>query len=652
MTSCVRTSQRADRRRARNAFTLIEVLMAAFVMAIGVLGLTALFAGAARQQQQSSQTTRSVAASQSANAIISDRFGPIENVEGSSPLKLGTSIPKNGQGDITVIENDQWYAVPRSLDDGSMTLNPNESSTGWRDDTLYNRATPREDLPRLLFRTRVEKRNAGEVHTGIAGGEPRLTDPFGLLDDPGVGAPDFDKEIRELRVIADSITLRVVVREYPCAAGAITPDERALNAPIDTELRFRYKDIVGGDPKELSLVDDSGENEIRIFSDPKAKDSQLTTNGISRLTFAYIKDVATGIEDPGCGATPTQYWVQVDEAMPTDCDGSDTGWSYLWTAAMPGTGDFGDVPSTDTGKPGYKIIEGSNSTERYLYAELKQIDRCNTSAALFVRNVAGNGDYVLSTDGVNPPANGIAPRIAIRPAQFPTKFVYEIWLEDYKYRGHTLASVQETVTYNRSDDSSGSRVPQLGYSMLFRRTSDALVQYALMSYAITPTYPPAADKRNNPDDDFFPVETKSGVESNNAPVRLVTGLDVQFDTDLGQYYILLSGAQLQSYSWVANPGQVLMFNGNASRNPPTPGADAPVRVVNVRKKNANELWAYLDGPPRARLKALPDYGGGSTFDAWAIQTKCEVTQRTPTTKGLVYFWGLKPIEARIFTVSP
>jgi hypothetical protein len=112
-----------------------------------------------------------------------------------------------------VIQNDQWYAVPRSSVDGSLSLNPREAATGWPTDTLYNRAMPREVLPRLLFRTRVEERDNALVRTGIPGGPkgaPAGTEDVGVLDDDGFGAPSFDGAMRELRAIADSITVRVI----------------------------------------------------------------------------------------------------------------------------------------------------------------------------------------------------------------------------------------------------------------------------------------------------------------------------------------------------------------------------------------------------------------------------------------------------------
>ena len=62
----------------RDAFTLIEVLIATFIFALGILGLLALFAGAAVQQQAASQVTNSVFASNAAEAVVGRVAGRIE----------------------------------------------------------------------------------------------------------------------------------------------------------------------------------------------------------------------------------------------------------------------------------------------------------------------------------------------------------------------------------------------------------------------------------------------------------------------------------------------------------------------------------------------------------------------------------------------
>jgi prepilin-type N-terminal cleavage/methylation domain-containing protein len=59
----------------RHAFTLIEVLIATVIIALGALGLLALFAGAAAQQQASSRTTLSSFITSAAESGLVNRFG-------------------------------------------------------------------------------------------------------------------------------------------------------------------------------------------------------------------------------------------------------------------------------------------------------------------------------------------------------------------------------------------------------------------------------------------------------------------------------------------------------------------------------------------------------------------------------------------------
>ena len=58
----------------RRAFTLIEILIAATVLGLGVLGIATLFAGAARQQQLASDQTSSQRVADNVRALLADRF--------------------------------------------------------------------------------------------------------------------------------------------------------------------------------------------------------------------------------------------------------------------------------------------------------------------------------------------------------------------------------------------------------------------------------------------------------------------------------------------------------------------------------------------------------------------------------------------------
>jgi prepilin-type N-terminal cleavage/methylation domain-containing protein len=635
----MRTPIGADRR----GFTLIEVLMAAFVLAIGVLGLTALFAGAARQQQLSTQTTRSVAAARSADAFIAERFGPIESVDGAAELKLGGAqdLPRNNQGpDTNVVQNDQWYAIPRAAD-GSLSLNPREATSGWKNDTLYTRARPREVLPKLMYRMRQEQRINEFVPTGDPGGDKAIPNQVSvLLRDSLFAAPAFDGSLRELRAIADSITVRVITRSFPCQ-GSVRP----VNTPDDEEIVLRWDGSEVNAP--VYTLSDGSDNEMRITIDSTSKDSELLQNGsVSEFNYAYIQDiVASTVSSTDC-VSGRKIWIEASDPAcepPTD---------YLWETTDPLLATFDDAPFLYS-VPGYDLANEPIDGVDRLVARLRPTDECQPNALVFEQFPApGAGKYMLGpTDGSMPPgATGAAP-IRVREANIPDRFIHEIWLDSYEYRGHTLASLPETISYAPSEGATGTRVPQIGYSMLYRRTSNSAVQYALLSYAIAPTNPAGADKADTSNDDFFPREDAGAFTSNAAPIRLVQDLRLVFDEDLGQYYVELTGARATALGFVATPGQVLMFNGDASRTPPVPGADGPVRVVSVRRVGGSEVRAYLDGPPRAGLRALTDFDAGDEFDAWVVQARCELMQKVKPSSTPIYYWGLRPLEVRIFTIS-
>ncbi len=75
-----------NRTAQRNAFTLIEVLIATFILALGSLGLIVLFAGAASQQQRSAQLDQSIFISKNAEAMMARRFGSID-IDNNTPAQ-------------------------------------------------------------------------------------------------------------------------------------------------------------------------------------------------------------------------------------------------------------------------------------------------------------------------------------------------------------------------------------------------------------------------------------------------------------------------------------------------------------------------------------------------------------------------------------
>lgn len=132
----------------RAAFTLIEVLIATFIFALGLLGLLALFAGAAVQQQEASRVTNSVFASNSAEALVGRAAGRIEyrnNNNVADPAEFDSLVPR-----------DQWKVLKHFL----LNANDPDAVTGslrLRPDGTPNRARfffvapAPEQLPLYLY---------------------------------------------------------------------------------------------------------------------------------------------------------------------------------------------------------------------------------------------------------------------------------------------------------------------------------------------------------------------------------------------------------------------------------------------------------------------------------------------------------------------
>lgn len=129
-------ASRDSRTTSRRGFTLLEVLMAAIIISLGVLGITALFAGAARQQQIASQTTRSVIASKNGEAIIASAFGQIN---ANQPTVLATEFPP-----------DVWVRIPMDPTFHHLTL-PGVDDPGTPGPDIYFLVAPTVGLPAEIY---------------------------------------------------------------------------------------------------------------------------------------------------------------------------------------------------------------------------------------------------------------------------------------------------------------------------------------------------------------------------------------------------------------------------------------------------------------------------------------------------------------------
>jgi prepilin-type N-terminal cleavage/methylation domain-containing protein len=108
----------ARRVSARRGFTLLEVLIATFIIALGSLGLLVLFAGAATQQREAARITSSAF-----------NVGSVASILDESAGKLVLTLPPDEAGALTVAEligspEGQWVRMPVDPQTGEIVAAP------------------------------------------------------------------------------------------------------------------------------------------------------------------------------------------------------------------------------------------------------------------------------------------------------------------------------------------------------------------------------------------------------------------------------------------------------------------------------------------------------------------------------------------------
>ncbi|MFM9959569.1 MAG: prepilin-type N-terminal cleavage/methylation domain-containing protein [Phycisphaerales bacterium] len=100
------------------AFTLIEVLIAVIIIGLGMIGISALFAGAARQQQIVSQSSRTTTAARNAESKVLELFSTLRDVNDVANCTYNGVIPSVLASEKLTVE---WTPV-FSDNDGSLNV--------------------------------------------------------------------------------------------------------------------------------------------------------------------------------------------------------------------------------------------------------------------------------------------------------------------------------------------------------------------------------------------------------------------------------------------------------------------------------------------------------------------------------------------------
>lgn len=203
-----RAARGGSRGSARRAFTLIEVLMAAVIIALGALGLLALFAGAASQQQESSRSTLASFVSANAQRTLEE--------------SLGKLVPEIRGTTVTVPLDGRWKHFDQDVNPDRRTLITPPQFAALR--------APRVNLPHVLF---------ARVDDGTDDSTPGLAWEGRFVEGGGTAAFTASGALRHFshaNIDADSLTMRVEISYLVPAGGAYVRDGR-----LSLELRREPK---------------------------------------------------------------------------------------------------------------------------------------------------------------------------------------------------------------------------------------------------------------------------------------------------------------------------------------------------------------------------------------------------------------------------
>ncbi len=593
------TNPAAHVARRLAGFTLIEVLMAAFVLGLGVLGLAAMFAGAARQQQLASQVTKSVSITQSADSMISDRVGKLGVMDSCTTSPDQVTI----YGSVRAHAGN-WILVPIKLGGqviggrqlSMVSINPDEN---WdQPGALFFRIKPNQQLPRLIYRAAPA---LTEYYVGGTG--------QGLSFANG-GAPAFDPLFGVPRLLADSVVMRVVTTGYGCDASR---NVFRVDQPITSNVTMTYDgdpcdvgrqdDVALGDGMgSFVLIDQQHEVDDKVFAERPEEES-------ARIMDLFIGGIAGGRDDINCDGVTDYVEAQQGSGAPM--------WQVL-------NGEYDFIGNT------------SSQPEQSLYrfrgdmvsADLVAPYDAEAPGQPIFQSVSGGGQYSL-----NNPGDGSAPAIFVRPINADWRYVSEIWLDSFEYRGHEVVSADDRVWYTPDPTRESGRRADVAYSMLYRdRGGEEGAEYVVFTYALRPA---------SSQGEYVPPETTQKIAGGESPVVLVEDVTLGFDPELLQYYIELPASS--DFAWLAESGQVLLFAGGEDL---FHGADDAVRVQ-FRRPATGAVRGYLESPPRVGNRALLDVADdvnyGNDFRVWAVQPSVTSLDGSE--------WGLRPIEARVFGSS-
>ncbi len=554
----------------RRGFTLIEVLVAVIIIGLGMIGLSALFAGAARQQQLVSQSSRGTTAARNTESKIIETF---------SGFRDGADLAKCVAGYAGNIANVpaadklgvEWVPVNSNLENAL---------------SIYNFPSSNGDNTDNCVWAYFEKPIQG----------------FTMYDARGLASLSS-----------------VLGRDgFLNAASAVTT-------------------FAGFNPyfPVRSVVADTLEIDVYIGWDGVTTDDGFTTPGeVKRLTFAFDpRDAAAPTFGSGPCNSSTFLLRQKDDIE----NFLDQGWqAENWR-----TENFIRINAFKCPSSGETKLELSPANSQFA-----EID-------------------AMKIFGVTEPV-GPAP-IGIPEPPRTGRYIQRVEVRSCTHRETTLLSMSDRIVSEVGADGATRDVAGISVMMRGDGTDSGNMLVAVFSYAL---------QANREGARFIPAD-RAGDPNLTRPIRSAR-VSLVYNTDTESYWFYCSRANPTlevDESFLARQGQTVLFAGNALAG--LPGADGVSKVTRVvQLSRGRGYWCELERAPRAgagiaglaanavvpviNFPFAPSSAAGAAgnFVVYAVNnlastrlppvsgggTSSDVIEATPQ-------WQLRPIEARVFTIS-
>lgn len=590
------------RRRGAAAFTLIEVMLAITVLGLGVLGLFALFAGAARQQVDSARLNSALRFARSVEAITRERFG----APGLAPsiTALGAVLTdrqysrtgSNGALQLPLVDT-VWYPLsaypPRT--------NPSDLGLPEHALTLLPSFNLRSSNPTLPAFFTVE----GQPFEAFR----NPWDPVGLSGYPRPALDGLGNNNLAYGAATVPAPNLVFLGNYVQPNASTYPPYDAFASGQPVGIRpFPHARLHAG---SLRIRVDIGK--------------AITPDASTGLPAATFNPVSTSNRYAGSRS----IWF-TDEAFAMD--------RREWTYPGAPSATYSN-PSPDEAAIRAYGLPSDDGTMRML---INRVIAPDTNTA----TVSPLKAYIA----------GFAPARATGPSPFgPDEWIERIIVERYQNRSDILLALDERV--ERSADNLSS----LAAAVFIQRTPAGRHRAAVLTYLAEPQ-----QTTGIPPDDLRYIPPESGSVAADRPLRFIANMRLRYDRRQRQYYfataLAADAAAIGAGQILMIPGNVQNIG---TLDPALVGANDFCRVVRFTERQipTPEYRGYLAAAPMKDATAESPAGpllaeaapAGAAADpeitvgVWVLQ---------PSIKGLLpagaatqRAFRLTPLEGRVFLVD-